>query len=165
MAEGSVTLSREEATVLRSRLREDANDLARGLDEQEQRALLRVVLKLDALDRLGDAGWWLLGDTPQWIQKILRKTFIPPPAPAQTAAPKAAVRRSAAASPAGGKERVSGSGAARAAAAPGAPSGGALDLNALVEAHQAIERSHRSTAEKLEAHEALDAGVGAGGAR
>ncbi len=165
MAEGSVTLSAEEAKVLCNVFGEEIDDLARGLDEQEQRALLRVVLKLAALDRQGDPGWMILGNTPQWIQKILRKTFTPPPAPAKKAAPKAAGRSPRkTAGPSRKPTRVLPKGAGQGLRVETA-AGGALDAAALEKAHEAITRSHRSAAEKAEAHEALDAGAAAGGAR
>ncbi len=165
MAERSVTLSREEARLVSELLEQEVDDPAKGLNEPDKRMLLRVALKLRAAEPDHWYGGGLLGETPDWVQEILAKTFAPPPGPAKKPVPKTArpAARKAGAAPAA-RKRVLPKGAGQGLRA-GAAAGGALDAGALGAAHQAIDRSHRSTAEKAEAHKALDAGAAAGGAR
>jgi len=154
--DGKVTLNQEEARLVDEALGEFLDRLHGSAGEvDKQRALgFRVAVKLTQV-----VPWsYCLGDMPEWALPILQRTFAPaPPAPKKKAAPKssAAARRVATKAPSRSpKGPAAGSPARGAVKATGSSPDGAQDLEA---AHAAINKSHRSAAEKAAAHRALNA--------
>jgi len=153
--DGKVTLNQEEAQLVDEALGEFLDRLHGSADEvAKARALgFRVAVKLTQL-----VSWSAtLGDLPDWALPILQRTFAPAPAaPTKKAAPKssAAARRVATKAPSRSpKARAVGSPAPAAGRATGSSPDGAQDLEA---AHAAINKSHRSAAEKAAAYRALN---------
>ncbi|OLD66047.1 MAG: hypothetical protein AUI52_05455 [Acidobacteria bacterium 13_1_40CM_2_68_10] len=157
--DGKVSLNREEAELVDEALGEFIDRVHGSAAEVAKvRALgFRVAVKLSQVIPWSS----MLGDLPDWTLAILQRIYAPPAPPLKkTAAGKSAAgaRRVAMKAPSRSpKARAAGSAAPAAGKAFGSSPDGAQDLDAQ---HAAINKSHRSAAEKAAAHRALNEAAG-----